>query len=232
MIPNIRHFAWLAPGFKDREIGDRYQFFLDSFKEHNPDMQIIIWSAEEVRELIKKHGFEDLVKDFHYFIQCMDLFRYLAVYDYGGIWSDADIECLKNLSPILNTSNFVCGYQDRIKRTICNAFFACPPNHPVLGEVIEALPKAWAEVKEKKAKKMSGWHKKETVVMHSTSPNFFTKVLKPDRKERNFGIDYYPYKAFFPFSWKYGETQNYPPKETYEKDAYVVHYWDKNWKDH
>lgn len=101
MIPKIIHFCWLS--------GDPYpesiQMCLDSWKKNLPDYEIKLWSKDTfdinsvqwVREAFecKKYAF------------AADYIRFWALYNFGGIYLDSDIEVVKNYDEFLNHESFM-----------------------------------------------------------------------------------------------------------------------------
>jgi hypothetical protein len=62
-----------------------------------------------------------------------DWFRYLLLFERGGIWADADVVCLK---PFEYTQPEIFGWQD--ERYINNAVLGLPPKHPLAKWLAEA----------------------------------------------------------------------------------------------
>lgn len=104
MIPKIIHFCWLS--------GDPYpnkiQRCIDSWKKYLPDYQIWLWdfnrfdinSSIWVREAFehKKYAF------------AADYIRFYALYHYGGIYLDSDVEVIKSYDDLLHLPYFL-GYE-------------------------------------------------------------------------------------------------------------------------
>lgn len=104
MIPKIIHMCWLS--------GDAYpeqvQKCLDSWKKNLPDYEIRIWDRNSfdfnsifwTRQAIecRKYAFAS------------DFIRFYALYNYGGIYLDSDVEVLKSFDAFLN-QKFFFGYE-------------------------------------------------------------------------------------------------------------------------
>ncbi|MCS2958344.1 hypothetical protein NXX53_17410 [Bacteroides salyersiae] len=94
MIPKRIHLCWLS--------GDPYpqkiQKCIDSWKVHLPDYEIMLWDLKrfdiaqvpwvEQAFRVKKYAF------------AADYIRLYALYNYGGIYLDSDVEVLKRLRPV------------------------------------------------------------------------------------------------------------------------------------
>lgn len=100
MIPKLIHLCWLS--------GDPYppkiRRCIESWHKHLPDYEIILWdtkrfdmeSAPWVKEAFeaKKYAF------------AADYIRFYALYHFGGIYLDSDVEVLKSFDPLLDLPYF------------------------------------------------------------------------------------------------------------------------------
>ena len=101
MIPKIFHLCWLS--------GDPYpkkiEFCINSWKKYNPDYEVMIWDAKrfDVNTLPwTKQAFE--AKKYAF---VADYIRLYAVYNYGGIYLDSDVEVIKSFDDVLDLPYFV-----------------------------------------------------------------------------------------------------------------------------
>lgn len=66
-----------------------------------------------------------------------DFWRYLVLYKYGGIYSDAKASLLVNLDDIIRPQDELILVRDVPASCLLNAFIACKPGHPVLKIAID-----------------------------------------------------------------------------------------------
>ena len=102
MIPKIIHYCWLS---KD-PIPKDMQMFIDGWYEKLPDYEFMLWdfnrfdihSSQWVKEAFskKKYAF------------AADYIRLYALYNYGGIYMDMDVEVLKSFDPFLKLKTMIC----------------------------------------------------------------------------------------------------------------------------
>jgi len=86
--------------------------------------------------------------------------RYFVLYEYGGLYADLDMECLRPVDAALNGSDCIVS-QEPLEHAeflapvgtplVSNALLACRPGHPFLAHVIARLPSytgwaAWNDV--------------------------------------------------------------------------------------
>jgi hypothetical protein len=121
----------------------------DSFRRHNPDFDHRIYSERDAEVLIERHfGQRELAAFRACTVPAMqaDYFRYCAVQKLGGVYADADFECLRPLRPLLDRPGggevfFGPGappLNGRPSPRIWNGFFAFrEPGHPLLGLAVE-----------------------------------------------------------------------------------------------
>lgn len=108
MIPKIIHYCWLS---KD-PLPRRFQLFLDEWKMKLPQYEFVLWdfkqfdinSSNWVKQAFqaKKYAF------------AADYIRLYALYTYGGIYLDLDVQLIKPFDDLLN-EEFILGYESKKK---------------------------------------------------------------------------------------------------------------------
>lgn len=101
MIPKILHLCWLS--------GDAYpskiQRCIDSWKKVLPDYEIMLWDTNRFpleQSLWVKQAFE--CKKYAF---AADYIRFYALFHYGGIYLDSDVEVLKRFDDFLDLPYFI-----------------------------------------------------------------------------------------------------------------------------
>lgn len=101
MIPKIIHYCWLSD--------EHYPFLvekcIESWKLLLPEYTFILWNKEQIdiySNLWLKQAYENRKYAF-----AADYIRFYALYHYGGIYLDADVEVLKSFTPLLNSEQFI-----------------------------------------------------------------------------------------------------------------------------
>lgn len=101
MIPKILHLCWLS--------GDPYpekiEKCLSTWKKHLPNYEIMVWDTKRFdvnSTLWTKQAFEAGKYAF-----VADYIRFYAVYNYGGIYLDSDVEVLKSFDSLLSLPYFI-----------------------------------------------------------------------------------------------------------------------------
>ena len=101
MIPKIIHLCWLS--------GDPYPTkiakCLASWKKYLPDYEVMLWDTNRFdleSSIWVKQAFEKKKYAF-----AADYIRFYALYNYGGIYLDSDVEVLKSFDDLLDLPYFI-----------------------------------------------------------------------------------------------------------------------------
>lgn len=103
MIPKIFHYVWIG----GKPLPEKNQKFLDSWKKVCPDYEIMLWDEKN----FDIEGSNDYVKEAYKskkYAFVSDYIRLHALYEFGGIYLDTDVEILKPFDDLLNKSMFMC----------------------------------------------------------------------------------------------------------------------------
>jgi hypothetical protein len=131
--PIIIHFMWLSKDRNDNPFPKSFDKILRSWKAHHKDSTFFFWSDSSVRNLIKNYlpEFLEFYDRIEPTICRCDFARFAVVYVHGGLYSDLDFYCCKNISSLLiNETYFIKEpkeHEEREKvKLICNGLFASP----------------------------------------------------------------------------------------------------------
>ena len=102
MIPKIIHYCWLS----NDPIPDDLKKCMDSWKEKLPDYEVMLWNFDRFPKT-KFQWVSDAFDNKKYAFAA-DYIRLNALYNYGGIYLDMDVEVLKCFDPLLELHTFVC----------------------------------------------------------------------------------------------------------------------------
>ena len=104
MIPKIIHYCWLS----NDPIPKDLKKYMKSWKEKLYDYEFILWDLIRFdlnRSLWVKQAFE--AKKYAF---AADYIRLYAVYNYGGIYMDMDVEVIKSFNDLLR-NDYILGYE-------------------------------------------------------------------------------------------------------------------------
>lgn len=129
-IPKILHQIWLGPK-------PRPQHWLDTWKASHPDWEYKLWNENNIPLLHNQKQFDTIQS----YAGKADILRAELLYQHGGVYLDADSECLRPLdSSLLRYHFFACYENEKVRAgLIGNSAFGCEPYHPIMAMWIEAI---------------------------------------------------------------------------------------------
>lgn len=126
-IPKIIHFCWFGRGEKP-ELALRC---IESWKQYCPEYQIIEWNEDNFDVNYNTYCKEAYDSKKYAFVS--DIVRLYAMYNYGGIYMDTDVEVLKPLDDLLVNRAF-SGFEN--ETDIPTGIMACEKEFKLLGEFL------------------------------------------------------------------------------------------------
>lgn len=101
MIPKIIHLCWLS----DDDYPSKIKKCIKSWKKYLPDYEIMLWDTKRFNleeNIWVKQAFTKKKYAF-----AADYIRFYALYNYGGIYLDSDVEVLKSFNDLLQFPYFM-----------------------------------------------------------------------------------------------------------------------------
>jgi len=106
MIPKIIHYCWLS----DDPVPEKLQNFMKSWKKYLPDYEFMKWDFKRFPK--DKCAWVSEAFDNKKYAFAADYIRIYALYNYGGIYLDMDVEVLKSFDDLLSLPYFLCYEED------------------------------------------------------------------------------------------------------------------------
>ena len=100
-IPKVIHYCW----FSNDAYPEKIQKCIDSWRKHLPDYKIICWNYNNFPR--GKSKWVDEAFDAKKYAFAADYIRCYALYHYGGIYLDSDVEVLKSFDDLLSFPYFI-----------------------------------------------------------------------------------------------------------------------------
>ncbi len=130
MIPKLIHYSW----FSGEPFPEHIQTLMKTWKKYLPDYEFMLWNAEKLAEV--NCTFANEAVSVRKWAFAADFIRIYAVYTYGGIWLDTDIEMFKSFDPFLEHRMFIGGeanfHEIPKKRYLTSHCFGAEKQHPFL----------------------------------------------------------------------------------------------------
>lgn len=96
MIPKVIHYCWLS----NDPLPKKIQFCIDSWAKKIPDYEVVLWDFNRFPK--DRSTWVSEAFDAKKYAFAADYIRFYALYNYGGIYLDSDVEVLKNFDEFLN----------------------------------------------------------------------------------------------------------------------------------
>lgn len=198
MIPRIFHRTWFGPN----PLPPAYVGYGESFRRFNPGWEMMLWTDEHVPLLVNQALFDNAIDG----CEKSDLVRHEVLYQFGGVFIDTDVECLRSFEP-LRPSPF-CGIQDYLgtfdRPRYCPAVIGAECGSRTMYEVIKKFPLSFSQYPHDRIKRCFGPFNE-----CPTLPHEFT-VYTPEY--------FYPYH----YTEKHRRNESFP-------HSFAVHHWAGGW---
>lgn len=194
-IPKKIHRIWFSWDKKNPGLPQLYRKYDTVLKKLHPGWEFVEWGEKDVEKLLKDHYPEllELYNSYDKPIKKHDFSRFIILKHYGGAFIQHSFHFAKNISPLLEGSDFVIGVQysdkqvkskPKYKKELLNiAFMASIPDHAVLDELIKSLPKT-----------------SKLDVIEATGPKFATPIIMSYlEKSKDDSVAILPNKYIYPF---------------------------------
>ncbi|UUS60882.1 MULTISPECIES: glycosyltransferase family 32 protein [unclassified Acinetobacter] len=199
MIPKKIHFCWFGPN----EYSPLVEKCMRSWSDKLKDWEFILWNEKNSP---MDHPFVKKALREKRYAFVADYVRFYALYNFGGIYLDTDMEIIKDLTPLLDNDFFV-GSETSKKICMSAGIIGSVENNPFLFDVLKYY---------------------DTLNYYRTSPNIMDYIFSlKDYK----GINIYNYKYFYPYN-PYDEDKKV--KQLFFSDisseTFAIHHWNFSWK--
>lgn len=201
MIPKIIHYCWFGKG----KYPSLLSTCIETWHKTLHDFEFVCWNEDtfdiDSIPFVKK-AYEDKKWAF-----VSDYARLKALYDFGGVYLDTDIEIIKDFSSLLSSDLFFTSYTEG--GLISTSFICCPPKHPFIKLVLDYYENSF-------------WKENGTYIMNtlifSKIANLFFSVPLSNKFFSNGFIQIFPAHYFSPF--KKNILLN--DKKKYRHNNYVI----------
>jgi len=135
LIPKIIHQIWLGPLTPPSEV-------MESWRLLHPQWEYRLWTEDNLPKLQNQKAFEKSTS----YPQKADILRYELLYQFGGVYVDADELCLKSIDGMVDEWNesslpLVMAYEGskQYPKLIANTVMASIANNPFIGKLVDQI---------------------------------------------------------------------------------------------
>jgi mannosyltransferase OCH1-like enzyme len=211
LIPKIIHQIWIG------EKPPPY-IWINTWKNDYiktfPEYQYVLWDNEKCEKLLNKYPkLQTLYYTEVEYCGKADIVRYVILYEYGGIYIDADSawineKCLSSLIDNVNDSGVFASLHNDIP-VLANGVFGCTTNNSSMKKILDELQKYTSRSYRRKRNILG--------VSRVTGHGIFDKL-------RNDNITIYPVHYFYPISWFGINDPQLHKKMELPEDSYMFQY--------
>lgn len=207
MIPKIIHYCWFGNAPKDKKV----QRCIESWKKFLPDYEIKEWNNSNVD--LDMMPFVRKAYECGKFAFASDVIRLWALYNYGGIYFDTDVEVVKSFDALLFSKGFIGFENDSFVNT--GQCVAAEKGSRIIGDMIEFY-KNFELLEQGGAYKFIGCPIVNTEVLKN-----YGLVCNGQKQDLD-GFIVYPAEYFNPYNDIIG-------KLSLTENTYSIHWYSKSW---
>lgn len=221
MIPRILHHVWVNP-----PIPEHLAAYISSWKLNHPQWEHKLW-----------HGYDASFDDEHTLrpwyekattpSMQADIIRLSAVWNYGGVYVDADIECHRPIDGLLEGCDafFASEYDAKVygkdgPSGITSGIFGASPGHPAILELINETVVAKRKWLSKRRRIFWRGKSLDFVELLECSTGVFRHVAHRRSDVRI--LEQKIFQALLPHEYAAGARDSHP-------DAYGTHWFEGSW---
>ncbi|MFZ4773363.1 MAG: glycosyltransferase family 32 protein [Chlamydiia bacterium] len=219
VIPKKFHFIWLGSPMNEL----RY-LIIDSWKKFHPDWEFCIWTDSSLSDFKwSDDRLRQLFEEAETWAEKADILRAVLLFQFGGVYSDLDMICLKNFNQLVDLGiHFFAGIESQpdnaYPTAISNALIGSKKGDPIIGNLLNNI------IKNNDLDKNLGIHIRTATYPLSQA---LLDYYETDPLLKNVLI--LPTTYFYPHYFRYARyaTEFIP---FIHKETMVVHLYEGSWK--
>ena len=207
-IPKIIHYIW----FGDKQIPENIQQYINNWNEKLPNYKFILWNETNF-DLKKAPLYVQQAYENKKFAFVADYVRLYALYNYGGIYLDTDVEVVKSFDELLDNEFFV-GREDAVY--VSTSIIGATKNNAIVKDLLDI-------------------YQNKKFIMDdgsfdlSTNVEMISKYLK-----ENYDYDFVNNEQYFGectiYKREYFSPKNYLTNKVIKTDeSFSIHHFDGSW---
>lgn len=224
LIPKIIHQVWIG---SDPIPADQ-RAYIKECRELHPNWEYRLWTDKEVENFAFKE--KDLYLKARNYQEKANILRMAVVREYGGIYIDTDVLCIKPYDELLDYYTFFVGLEPNYNPeggnmpppVINNALIASVPNHPIFKDFSEQIYLNWEKNYANYEKQSVNTFSVARVSLNNTFPQFTRSVLAYIKNWEDKRMVVFPKDYFYPVLSEYERDSVYDTNQyTFSVHDYI-----------
>ena len=131
-ISKLLHQIWIGPKPMPNK-------FMDTFKDKHPDFEYIRWTEAEIDRRGIKFECMNAINRMSEINGKADIIRWEILYQFGGIFQDADSVCIEPFDDTFLEKTAFAGFENETAREglVATGTMGFPPKHPLCRAAID-----------------------------------------------------------------------------------------------
>lgn len=218
-IPPIVHLIWLGS-----TPPPAVNLSIASWKKYHPTWEIKLWTEKEIQNFAWScpHS-ETFFKDAKNWAEKSDILRFEILYQFGGIYSDTDVICLKSFEDLVTKNlTFFAGFEsNKIKRF----------GRPLIGSAIIGAAKNSSVIKACLDYSQTA-EEAPSIHQHIRSgPGPISRAAYEALESEQEGILLLPCSYLYPLPWEKRLASLNEVLENIRPESFAIHLWEGSWFD-
>ena len=129
-IPPIFHQVWLGPD----PLPEQYAAYQQTWADQHPGWEVRLWTEDNLPEPLRR---PEAAERLRVPAERTDILRLEVVWRFGGVYVDADLECLSSIEPLMKDADFFTAVTGSDVADFY--FFGAVAGHPILERGLEQI---------------------------------------------------------------------------------------------
>ena len=207
-IPKIVHYCW----FGEKSLPDEAKKCIDSWRKYLPDYELRLWNEENFNINCNQFVKEAYHNKKYAFVT--DYVRLYALYHYGGVYMDTDVEVIKSLDKFLVHESFTSFENEH---SIPTGMMAASKNNTWIKDLLSYYDNKSFYLDNGKL-----YNQPNTVPITKLTLEKYDLKLNNEHQILEGDLNIYPFDYFCAKDWRTGEVK-------ITKNTHTIHHFHGSW---
>ncbi|MFR0922135.1 MAG: glycosyltransferase family 32 protein [Clostridia bacterium] len=213
-IPKIIHYCW----FGNKKLPNQYVKYINNWYKKCSDYKIIKWNEENFNINSYEYAKEAYQKGKMAFVS--DVARIYALYNYGGIYLDTDVEINKRFDKLLKLNKTILGWESNENddfKTLGTGCMIFPPKSKICEEMLNYYKNTSFILKDGSLNLKSN-----TYLLWELINKKYGDCFQSNKYFENDDIIIFPLSYFTAFNYELNRVEK-------DENTYCVHHFAASW---